>query len=88
MISKTGVTHKRGVVPEETLRLSRGDEEMDNELFQRHTSKHEVESMGGVNGFGSLPYKIKRRKMVLVDEQVVRRERESWLRGIIGAGEL
>lgn len=79
-----GVQYQRCVVQEETLLELEGQDTIDFDLFQKY-SKHDVEDciVGGVNGFGSLPYIIKSQKVLMENEAHFDRLRKEWLNEII-----
>jgi len=75
VISPTGVTYERAVLEEETLPVSNGDVASDKLLRQRNSAEAEEGLiLDGVCGFGSLPYAIKTRRVLLQDgEQEIKR---------------
>lgn len=83
IIDSNDVSYTRGVVAEEILKLSSGDKDMDAEIYRRHAFDCEVKTMGGVNGFGSLPYQIKSRKVVMRDEAMVDDRGQKWLDNVL-----
>ena len=78
------VKYQRCVVKEETLLELKGQDSIDLDLFEKY-SKKDVEDciMGGVNGFGSLPYMIKSKKLLMENERHVERIRKEWLDKIL-----
>mmetsp|Transcript_15322 Transcript_15322/g.18648 ORF Transcript_15322/g.18648 Transcript_15322/m.18648 type:complete len:491 (+) Transcript_15322:77-1549(+) len=85
IINQNGTKYLRGVIPEEKLILSDGDDKMDNKLFKILTGDKKIKSMDGVNGFGSLPYTIKNREILLEDEKIIDERHEKWLTEIINS---
>lgn len=79
IIKPDEVQYQRAVVVEEQLIISDDDVAIENELFQRHAFESDAKVMGGVNGFGSLPYQVKSRKVVMHDEEVVAKHQNQWL---------
>eukprot|EP00563_Minutocellus_polymorphus_P004900 CAMPEP_0181045050 /NCGR_PEP_ID=MMETSP1070-20121207/13597_1 /TAXON_ID=265543 /ORGANISM="Minutocellus polymorphus, Strain NH13" /LENGTH=451 /DNA_ID=CAMNT_0023123545 /DNA_START=26 /DNA_END=1378 /DNA_ORIENTATION=- len=80
VISPTGVTYQRAVVKEESLPVSRGERASDELLRYRNSaaeSKEEV-VLDGVCGFGSLPYRVLSRRVVLQDEMIKSKRRPEW----------
>lgn len=81
VIKRESVEYKRAVVLEEVLPSQ--DESIQQKL---HTLAEQGEEgdVKGVNGFGSLPYKVKSSKVVLRDEKQVYNERGMWIREKLG----
>ena len=72
VIGPGGVTYRRAVVPEEGLPVTEGDRASDSLLRERNAAgdARRNSSVRGVNGFGSLGYHVKSRRIVLRDENV------------------
>jgi len=78
------VTYKRAVVQEESLPYTEKEQKVDALLLQRHViEEKDDEEIGGVNGFGSLPYSIKSKRMIMESEEIVEKRRRQWLETII-----
>ena len=72
IISASGVQYIRGLVKEEKLILSQKDRNVEEDLFVRHKSSENNNAvMNGVNGFGSLPYWIKSRKLMMESDEKI-----------------
>ena len=85
IISATGVKYQRAVVMEESLPTSHGERASDELLRQRNTAAESTKSMvlDGVCGFGSLPYMVKSRRVVLQDEPAKAKRRPGWIDKLI-----
>ena len=84
IISASGVQYVRGLVKEEELILSQKDRNVEEDLFVRHKSSENNNAvMNGVNGFGSLPYWIKSRKLIMESDEKIEQARSSWLGNIL-----
>mmetsp|Transcript_8247 Transcript_8247/g.15531 ORF Transcript_8247/g.15531 Transcript_8247/m.15531 type:complete len:452 (+) Transcript_8247:85-1440(+) len=85
IIKPDEVKYQRGVVMEEELVFSEDDDAIEKELFRRHAFSSESNKViiGGVNGFGSLPYQIKSRKTIIVDESIAVEKGNEWLSKIL-----
>ena len=89
IIQSKGVVYQRAVVEEETLTLSHGDRDLEDEMYRRNAISSNANgskssTMDGVNGFGSLPYEIKSRNLFLPDEKAFENEKEAWVNKIVG----
>mmetsp|Transcript_19677 Transcript_19677/g.25507 ORF Transcript_19677/g.25507 Transcript_19677/m.25507 type:complete len:445 (-) Transcript_19677:88-1422(-) len=74
IIKKDSVTYRRGVVPEEEL-PHQHIQGLESRLVQG-----EENEMEGVNGFGSLPYKVKSTRIIRVSEDKEQRDYTEWLK--------
>lgn len=84
IISASGVQYVRGLVKEEELILSQKDRNVEEDLFVRHKSSENNNAvMNGVNGFGSLPYWIKSRKLIMESDEKIEQARSRWLGNIL-----
>eukprot|EP00957_Ditylum_brightwellii_P043590 3304239-Ditylum_brightwellii.AAC.1 len=78
------VTYQRAVVQEESLPYTEKEQKVDALLLQRHViEEKDDEEIAGVNGFGSLPYSIKSKRMIMESEEIVEKRRRQWLETII-----
>lgn len=68
---------------EEELIFSQDDDAIEKELFRQHAFSSDSKVIGGVNGFGSLPYHIKSQKTVVFDENIAERKGNEWLSKIL-----
>jgi hypothetical protein len=68
---------------EEELVFSEEDDAIEKDLFRQHAFSSESKVIGGVNGFGSLPYQIKSQKTLIVDENIVVEQGNEWLSKIL-----
>ena len=81
IISATGVKYQRAVVKEESLPMSRGERASDELLRQRNAAADSTMDtvLDGVCGFGSLPYTVKSRRVILQDESAKSKRSPEWL---------
>lgn len=81
IISATGVKYQRAVVEEESLPMSHGERASDEILRRRNSAAESDEDivLDGVCGFGSLPYMVKSRRVVLQDEPAKVKRRPEWI---------
>lgn len=82
IITPTEVKYERAVVTEEELLFSSGDKNIENEMYKRYAFSSDVKIIGGVNGFGSLPYHIKSKKLAFLDEDSATDQKQTWLNNI------
>ena len=88
IIDPNGVKYERAVVEEETIKWSIADQELDDELYRRGNAFVDDEAgqvIDGVNGFGALPYQIKRRRMIIPDESILEKQKQEWIDKIISS---
>jgi len=85
IITPTRVKYERAIVTEEKLVFSSDDEYIENELYRRHAISSDAKTVGGVNGFGSLPYQIKSGQVALLDEEIAAERKQTWLNNIFSA---
>lgn len=85
IISATGVKYQRAVVKEESLPTSHGERSSDELLRQRNAAADSTLDtvLDGVCGFGSLPYTVKSRRVVLQDESAKSKPRPAWVDELI-----
>ena len=81
IISASGVKYQRAVVKEESLPMSHGERASDELLRQRNAAADSTMDtvLDGVCGFGSLPYTVKSRRVVLQDESAKSKRRPEWV---------
>ena len=85
IISASGVKYQRAVVKEESLPMSHGERASDEVLRQRNAAADSTMDtvLDGVCGFGSLPYTVKSRRVVLQDESAKSKRRPEWVDKLI-----
>lgn len=83
VIDKTGVKYIKGARLEEILPPLESEEDTNRKLFLDHTSEEVFGSVDGVNGFGSLPYRIKSRTKLIEDQDRIEERGKKWLRSIL-----
>ena len=84
IITRNGVTYRRGVLLEETLPSLEDEEKVSKKLFLDHTAIADSKTTTyGVNGFGSLPYIVKKRKKLIDDEDQTEKKDEKWLKYLL-----
>ena len=85
IISASGVKYQRAVVKEESLPMSHGERASDELLRQRNAAADSTVGtvLDGVCGFGSLPYTVKSRRVVLQDESAKSKRRPEWVDKLI-----
>jgi len=79
IITRHGVEYKRAYLEEEHLVVNERDNLTEDILYQRH-SKDDDGIMGGVNGFGSLPYHIRSKRKIVENEMKTEQEKKKWIR--------
>ncbi len=83
VIDKTGVKYRKGARLEEILPSLESEEDTNRKLFLDHTSEEVFGSVDGVNGFGSLPYRIKSQTKLIEDQDKIEERGKEWLRSIL-----
>ena len=83
ILSKEGVKYQRGVSLEQSLPRDKGDQNIDKMLLLEHILRSSAHSMNGVNGFGTVPYRIKSQVKVMEDESFIERNNREWIKNII-----
>ena len=83
VIDKNGVIYKKGTSIEEILPSLEGEDVLNNKLFLDHTLQTTVNTLNGVNGFGSLPYRIKKRTKIIDDPDQIQESDREWIKYIL-----
>jgi 20S proteasome subunit beta 2 len=84
VIEKHKVTYTRGAVSEDTLVLSDRERLIDEDAHKRHI-KVDCAQIGGVNGFGALPYEIKSRKTLMTSEVSKALHQRKWIESVLNS---
>lgn len=84
VIEKHQVTYTRGAVSEDTLLLSDTERLIDEDVHKRHI-KVDCAEIGGVNGFGALPYEIKSRKTLMTSEVSKALHQRKWIEYVLNS---
>jgi 20S proteasome subunit beta 2 len=85
VIEKNRVTYTRGVVSEETITMSDGEVLIGEDAHKKHIKPDSLAQIGGVNGFGALPYEIKSRKMLVKSEFSKVLHQRKWMEHVINS---
>ena len=78
IIGRRGVRYHRAYVKEEELPVTENDESTSAELHLRHSSGEE-DQRSGVGGFGSLPYAVKTKRLIMESDDAIDEARHKWL---------
>ena len=84
IITQKGVHYQRAILEEESLILLDRDVISEKRLQERHLQEDSDTFLGGVNGFGSLPYRARSKRVVVENEAHIEKDRENWIRGKLG----
>lgn len=85
VIEKNRVTYTRGVVSEETIAMSDGEALIGEDAHKKHIKPDSPAQIGGVNGFGALPYEIKSRKMLVKSEVSKALHQRKWIEHVLNS---
>jgi len=84
IISALGVQYIRGEIKEEELVHSEKDDNVAEDFYKRQISSENNNAvMDGVNGFGSLPYRIRSCRLIMENEENIKQARDKWLNSIL-----
>lgn len=84
IIERNSVTYTRAIVEEEMLLLSQDDNTVAEYIHNRHINP-DTTSVGGVNGFGALPFEVQSRKILVLNEAHIDMHRRKWIQDVINS---
>ena len=89
VIGANSARYIKGVMEEEQLGLSRIDLQLEEEIHRQQLDSDGLDMdsnsciRSGVNGFVSLPYRVKKRIVVIESKECVQRSKDKWLESLL-----
>ena len=89
IITNKGVYYQRAIMEEEKLSFTDRDINAVERINQKYSKAIDDDVsndiiMSGVNGFGSLPYRVRSKKVIIQNENIIEKERRDWIRSKLG----